>query len=184
MSNPRICRPGSCTPSCTAHERRDGCLTLVGQYFFILLTGSLFAGCGPVYTYLNNDEKFERHLTLPMSKEEVQHTLGTPSLMLQREEGRLLIWEYRLYPRYHWVRELVACPFTVWLGGCLFYPAIGVSDPLYPEGYYVVLYDDQLCTWGSLKIVSESTTCRSKPQTPKFDAEPSSIAPPGSHPLP
>lgn len=184
MSNHRICRPGSRTPSCAARERPGVCLTLVGQYFFILLAGSLFAGCGPVYTYLNNDEKFERRLTLPMSKEEVQHTLGTPSLMLQREEGRLLIWEYRLYPRYHWVRELVACPFTVWLGGCLFYPAIGVSDPSYPEGYYVVLYDDQLCTWGSREIVSESKTCRSKPQTPKFDAEPSSMAPPGSHPPP
>ena len=157
---------------------------MVGQYFFILLAGTssgVVARCTPT---LNNDEKFERRLTLPMSKEEVQHTLGTPSLMLQRKESRLLIWEYRLYPRYHWVRELVACPFTVWLGGCLFYPAIGVSDPSYPDGYYVVLYDDQLCTWGSLEIVSESTTCRSKPQTPKFDAEPSLIAPPGSHPLP
>ena len=153
----------------------------IGRGFFSLLVVSLLAGCGPVYTYLNNDDKFERHLALPMSREEVQDELGTPALSLQREEGRLLIWEYRLYPRYHWAQELAACPFTIWLGGCLFYPAIGVSDPLYPEAHYVVLYDDQLCTWGTLDMVSASTTCRVTPPKPGAD-EPSSLL--SSHSLP
>ena len=84
---------------------------------------------------------------------------------IMREEQIRLATEGRSVVAYHCPccdrneYGTVACPFTAWLGGWLFYPAIGVGDPNYPKPFYVVFFEDQLCLWGTLDIVSEGTDC-------------------------
>jgi hypothetical protein len=116
-------------------------------------------GCGVVYSFVHHEDRLDTPLSLIMTKTDVEETLGKPAKVV-RDNGQLLVWEYRLYPRYHWAKELLACPFTAWLGGCFIYPAIGVGDPNYPRPFYVVLYDDRLCVWGTLEVVSASTACQ------------------------
>ena len=130
-----------------------------------LCVGSLLAvvscfqvGCGVVYSYEHSESRLAQPLSMLMTKTDVDQVLGEPGKVV-KDNGRILVLEYRLYSRYHWMKELVACPFTAWLGGCLFYPAIGVGDPNYPKPFYVVFYEDQLCTWGTLDMVTESKTC-------------------------
>jgi len=119
-------------------------------------------GCGVVYSYVNNEDKFEKPLSMLMTKSDVEDILGKPGKVV-KDNGRIVVWEYRLYSRYHWVKELFACPFTAWLGGCFFYPSIGVGDPNYPSPYFVVLQDDHLCVWGPLEFVNTSKTCQAPP---------------------
>jgi len=135
-----------------------------------LCIGSLLAvvcgfhfGCGVVYSYKHSETRLSQPLSMLMTKNDVDQVLGEPGKVV-KDNGRILVLEYRLYSRFHWMKELVACPFTAWLGGCLFYPAIGVSDPNYPKPFYVVFYEDQLCLWGTLDGVSESTTCHGSPK--------------------
>lgn len=135
---------------------RDMCLVTI-----ILSLG----GCGVVYSYVHNEDKLDQPLSMLMTQTDVETTLGKPGKVV-RDDGQILVWEYRLYSRYHWVKELVACPFTAWLGGCFFYPAIGVRDPNFPRAFYVVLYDDQLCIWGTLEAVQTSTACHSQVAVP------------------
>lgn len=116
-------------------------------------------GCGVMYSYVHNEDRLEQPFSMLMTKTDVDAVLGDPGKVV-KDNGRIQVWEYRLYSRYHWMKELVACPFTAWLGGCLLYPSIGVGDPNYPKAFYVVLYDDHLCLWGTLELISESTTCR------------------------
>lgn len=120
------------------------------------------SGCGVVYSYKHSEDRLKQPLSMMMTKSDVDQVLGEPGKVV-KDNGRILVLEYRLYSRYHWMKELVACPFTAWLGGCLFYPAIGVGDPNYPKPFYVVFYEDQLCLWGTLDGVSESTTCNGSP---------------------
>lgn len=129
-------------------------------YFSLLLAAvSCFqVGCGVVYSYKHSEDRLEQPLSMMMTRNDVDRVLGEPGKVV-KDNGRILVLEYRLYSRYHWMKELVACPFTAWLGGCLFYPAIGASDPDYPKPFYVVFYEDQLCLWGTLDMVSDSTTC-------------------------
>ena len=115
-------------------------------------------GCGVVYSYKHNETRLSQPLSVLMTKNDVDQVLGEPGKVVE-DNGRILVLEYRLYSHYHWMKELVACPFTAWLGGCLFYPAIGAGDPNYPKPFYVIFYEDQLCLWGTLDMVSESTTC-------------------------
>ena len=135
-----------------------------------LCIGSLLAvvcgfhfGCGVVYSYKHSETRLSQPLSMLMTKNDVDQVLVEPGKVV-KDNGRILVLEYRLYSRYHWMKELVACPFTAWLGGCLFYPAIGVGDPNYPKPFYVVFYEDQLCLWGTLDGVSESTTCHGSPK--------------------
>ena len=135
-----------------------------------LCIGSLLAvvcgfhfGCGVVYSYKHSETRLSQPLSMLMTKNDVDQVLGEPGKVV-KDNGRILVLEYRLYSRFHWMKELVACPFTAWLGGCLFYPAIGVGDPNYPKPFYVVFYEDQLCLWGTLDGVSESTTCHGSPK--------------------
>ena len=131
-----------------------------------LLVGAMlssFWGCGVVSSYRNNIDKLDERLSQPMTSTDVVKAIGEPAHVIKKDR-HIEVWEYRLYPRYHWAKELLTCPFTAWLGGCLFYPAIGVSDPDYPPAYYVVFYDFQLCVWGTLDGVSESTTCYAPPK--------------------
>jgi hypothetical protein len=106
-----------------------------------LCAGSLLAvtsffhfGCGVVYSYNHNEDRLAQPLSMLMTKTDVDHVLGEPGKVV-KDNGKILLLEYRLYPRYHWIKELLACPFTAWLGGCLFYPAIGVGDPNYPKPF-------------------------------------------------
>jgi hypothetical protein len=131
-----------------------------------LCVGSLLAvmcsfhfGCGVVYSYNHNEDRLARPLSMLMTKNDVDQVLGEPGKVV-KDNGKILILEYRLYPRYHWMKELVACPFTAWLGGCLFYPAIGVGDPNYPKPFYVVFYEEELCRWGTLEVVTENSSCQ------------------------
>jgi hypothetical protein len=131
-----------------------------------LCAGSLLAvmcffhfGCGVVYSYNHSESRLAQPLSTLMTKSDVDQVLGEPGKAV-KDNGKMLVLEYRLYSRYHWMKELVACPFTAWLGGCLFYPAIGVGDPNYPKAFYVVFYEEELCSWGTLDVVSESTTCQ------------------------
>jgi hypothetical protein len=116
-------------------------------------------GCGVVYSYVHNEDQLEKPLSMLMTKSDVDATLGEPGKVV-RDNGRILVLEYRVYSRCHWVKELAACPFTAWLGGCFLYPAIGIGDPDYPRGFYVLLYDDYLCVWGTLEGVSASQSCQ------------------------
>jgi hypothetical protein len=124
----------------------------------LLVFISTLPGCGVVYSYVHNVDRLDSPLSLLMTKSDLEDTLGKPEKVV-RDNGHIVVWEYRLYSRHHWVKELFACPFTAWLGGCFLYPAIGVGDPNYPRPFYVVLYDDRLCVWGRIEVVSESTTC-------------------------
>ena len=132
---------------------------------WLLVIMLVLPGCGVVYSYVHNEDKFEKPLSLLMTQTDVEATLGEPGKVV-RDNGQILVWEYRLYSRYHWVKELVACPFTAWLGGCFFYPAIGVRDPNYPKPYYVVLYNDRLCVWGTLEAVRATTACHTHSAVP------------------
>ena len=124
---------------------------------FIMLLS--LSGCGVYYTYLNNEEKSERPLSMVMTRADVEETLGEPKRVI-RDNGHVQVLEYRLYSRYHWMKEVLACPFTAWLGGCLIYPSIGASDPDYPEPFYVVLHEGHLCVWGPLEAITASDTCQ------------------------
>jgi hypothetical protein len=112
-----------------------------------------------MYSYEHNEDKLESPFSMLMTKSDVQDMLGEPGKVV-KDNGRILVWEYRLYSKYHWMKEIVACPFTAWLGGCLFYPSIGVGDPSYPKPFYVVFHEDKLCLWGTLDMISKSTTCQ------------------------
>ena len=130
----------------------------------LVLVLLVLSGCGVVYSYKyteDNIDNIEKPLSFTMTKNDLEKTLGKPKVI--RDNGRILVLEYRLYPRYHWVKELFACPFTAWLGGCLFYPAIGVGDPNYPKPYYVIFSDDRLCLWGPFEFVNTSKTCQAPP---------------------
>ena len=122
----------------------------------------VLSGCGVVYSYKHTEDNIEKPFSFIMTKSDLEDELGKPEQVV-RDSGRILVLEYRLYPRFHWVKELVACPFTAWLGGCLFYPAIGVGDPNYPRPYYVLLFDDRLCLWGSFEFVNTSKSCQAPP---------------------
>jgi hypothetical protein len=124
----------------------------------VAMVSSFQFGCGVVYSYKHSEDRLAQPLSMMMTKNDVDKVLGAPGKVV-KDNGRILVLEYRLYSRYHWMKELVACPFTAWLGGCLFYPSIGAGDPNYPKPFYVVFYEDQLCLWGTLDMVSESATC-------------------------
>ena len=117
------------------------------------------AGCGVYHTYVNNVEKSERPLSLVMTRADVEKTLGEPKRVI-RDNGHVQVLEYRLYSRYHWMKEVLACPFTAWLGGCLIYPSIGANDDDYPDPFYVVLHEGRLCVWGHLETITASETCQ------------------------
>jgi len=123
-----------------------------------LLTLLTLPGCGVIYSYVNNEDKLDERLSVPMSKEQVLEKLGKPDKVLV-DDGRQITWEYPLYSRYHWVKELIACPISVIAGGCIFYPYVGSfvgnTDP-----HYVVMIDEQLCTWGPRSVVTTRKTCK------------------------
>ena len=123
-----------------------------------LLTLLFLPGCGVIYSYINNEDKLDDRLSVPMSREQVLDKLGKPDKVIT-DDGRQITWEYPLYSRYHWVKELLLCPISVWVGGCILYPYVGIlvgnTDP-----HYVVLLEEQLCMWGPRSVVNTRKTCK------------------------
>jgi PDZ domain len=113
----------------------------------LCLAGSLSA-CGVAYTIIKSESKLDR-LVVPMTKAAVIDQIGRPDRVL-RDDGRLLVWEYSLTARKQWLYELILCPVSIWVGGCIFYPFTNIAAEHQREyPYHVVLVNDELCAWGT-----------------------------------
>jgi hypothetical protein len=100
------------------------------------------------YTIIKSESKLDR-LAVPMTKAEVIDQIGRPDRVL-RDDGRLLVWEYSLTARKQWLYELILCPASIWVGGCIFYPFTNIAAEHQREyPYHVVLVNDELCAWGA-----------------------------------
>ncbi len=123
------------------------CSRLVTVAIVFCLASSLSA-CGVAYTIIKSESKLDR-LAVPMTKAEVIDQIGRPDRVL-RDDGRLLVWEYSLTARKQWLYELILCPVSIWIGGCIFYPFTNVAAEHQREyPYHVVLVNDELCAWGT-----------------------------------
>ena len=123
------------------------CSRLATVVIAVCLAGSLSA-CGVAYTIIKSESKLDR-LTVPMTKAEVIDQIGRPDRVL-RDDGRLLVWEYSLTARKQWLYELILCPVSIWVGGCIFYPFTNIAAEHQREyPYHVVLVNDELCAWGA-----------------------------------
>lgn len=123
------------------------CSRLATVVIAVCLAGSLSA-CGVAYTIIKSESKLDR-LAVPMTKAEVIDQIGRPDRVL-RDDGRLLVWEYSLTARKQWLYELILCPASIWVGGCIFYPFTNIAAEHQREyPYHVVLVNDELCAWGA-----------------------------------
>jgi hypothetical protein len=123
------------------------CSRLATVVIAVCLAGSLSA-CGVAYTIIKSESKLDR-LAVPMTKAEVIDQIGRPDRVL-RDDGRLLVWEYSLTARKQWLYELILCPVSIWVGGCIFYPFTNIAAEHQREyPYHVVLVNDELCAWGA-----------------------------------
>lgn len=119
---------------------------------------ALLSGCGVGYTIIKSEAKLDR-LTVPMTKAQVIEKVGYPDRVL-RDDGRMLIWEYSLTARRQWLYELLYCPLSVVIGGCLFYPITNIASDQREYPHHVVLIDNELCAWGSpTAIMQRRRTC-------------------------
>src|SRR5262245_27242655 len=97
----------------------------------------VLSACGVAYSYKYTEDNInnsERPLSFTMTKHDLEEALGKPKVI--QDNGRIMVHEYRLYPRYHWVKELVACPSTPCLGPPLFSPAIPLPHPTHPPPHH------------------------------------------------
>jgi hypothetical protein len=135
-------------------------LTLV-----IVGLASTLSACGVAYTIVKSESKLDR-LAVPMTKAEVIEQIGRPDRVL-RDDGRLLVWEYSLTARKQWLYELVLCPISIWIGGCIFYPFTNLAAEYQREyPYHIVLVNDELCAWGApAAILQRRRTCASSGTT-------------------
>lgn len=99
------------------------------------------SACGVLLPYAYDAATLD-HLSVSMSKDEVLKKLGRPDHIVQ-EDGRLTVWEYRLYAKHEWFGYLIHCP---WHPFCYF-PA----EP--PLPYFVALQNGQVCLWGDPGLV-------------------------------
>lgn len=139
----------------------------------VLLLCAALSGCGAVYSYVNNEDKLDDRLRVPMTKKEVLAELGKADNVL-RDDGRTIVWEYKLYSRHAWVAEIVSCPFAVFSGGCIFYPWGSVVFSEYPKKQYAMLIDDNLCRWGNWSVISTRKTCMEPSVAKVAPSQPSS----------
>src|SRR5204863_3173792 len=120
----------------------------IGCWIGLALLVSACSGCGVLYTVVKSESKLDR-LAVPMTKAEVIDQIGRPDRVL-RDDGRLLVWEYSLTARKQWLYELILCPVSIWVGGCIFYPFTNIAAEHQREyPYHVVLVNDELCAWGA-----------------------------------
>jgi hypothetical protein len=87
-------------------------------------------------------KKLDDRLAVSQSKEQVLKELGKPDRVVQ-DDGRQVVWEYRMYPRGEWVGYLVHCPFHPYC----YFPAES------PSPYYLALQEGKLCMWGTPDVV-------------------------------
>lgn len=99
-------------------------------------------GCGVALPYVYDAGALDERLALTMTKAQVRKQLGNPDRVVQ-ENGRQVVWEYRLYPKGEWIGYLVHCPFHPY---CYF-----PGEP--PSPYYLAFQQDQLCLWGLPDVV-------------------------------
>ena len=111
----------------------------------VLVAG--LTGCGLAYTIVNSESKLDR-LTGSMTKAQVVHEIGEPDKVL-RDDGRVVVWEYRLNTRKQWLYELSLCPVSILIGGCIFYPFTNwVAEHEREHPVHLILVNDELCVWG------------------------------------
>lgn len=136
----------------------------MGRIVIILSLGLslLLHGCGPIYTAIYSETDLDK-LSVPMTKAEVQKILGRPDKVVQDDE-RALVWQYTLYDRYTWLKELAVCPIAIVYLACIFYPYSNLatslgSKPAWQDNYHVVFAGDQLCLWGRPSAIQHRTQC-------------------------
>ncbi|MDH4237515.1 MAG: hypothetical protein OEV17_09750, partial [Nitrospira sp.] len=112
----------------------------------MLMLSALLSGCGLGYTIIKSEAKLDQ-LTVPMTKAQVLEKIGYPDRVF-RDDGRMLIWEYSLTARKQWAYELLYCPLSVVIGGCLFYPFTNIASDQREQQHHVILIDNELCAWG------------------------------------
>lgn len=100
------------------------------------------SGCGVVLPYLYDAETLDKHLAVSMSRADVLKQLGRPYVVVLENEHQA-IWEYRLYANREWLSYLVHCPF--------FPNCYMPGEP--PVPYYVAFRKDELCLWGTPRVV-------------------------------
>lgn len=103
-----------------------------------------------MYMSIYDEDRLDRNLSTPMSKEQVLESLGKPDDVLV-DDGHTLVWEYRLYRREASVRNL---PMVLIWGLGLVVPG---EDRKVRK--WVVLTDDRLCKWGNPSVVTTRATC-------------------------
>src|SRR5689334_21800735 len=96
-----------------------------GLMVLTLLCLISFSACGVAYTVVKSESKLDK-LSVPMTKAQVVEEIGRPDRVL-RDDGRLLVWEYSLTARKQWLYELILCPVSIWVGGCIFYPFTNIA---------------------------------------------------------
>lgn len=99
-------------------------------------------GCGVVLPYLYDASVLDDRLTLTMTRAQVRDQLGKPERVVL-DDGSRVVWEYQLYAKREWTGYLIHCPFHPYC----YFPGESSSP------YYVAFRDDQLCLWGSPKVV-------------------------------
>lgn len=118
----------------------------------------LLSGCGVGYTIIKSEAKLDR-LAVPMTKAQVIEKVGYPDRVL-RDDGRMLVLEYSLTARKQWLYELLYCPLSVWIGGCVFYPFTNIASDQREYPQHVVFIDNELCAWGPpAAIMQRRRTC-------------------------
>src|SRR5688572_3455279 len=154
-----------CVRSATLHAMsqppEEAWFRFTGSCTFILalIVPTVFFGCGLAYTIVKSESKLD-NLSVPMTKRQVVDEIGRPD-RVRRDDGRMLVWEYSLTARRHWLYELGLCPVSVWIGGCIIYPFTNVAmehEREYP--HHVVLVNEELCAWGTpAAILQRRRTC-------------------------
>lgn len=116
----------------------------------LLFSILIVSGCAPVWMSIYDEDRLEKNLAIPMTKEQVREAVGKPDDVLV-DDGHTLVWEYRLYRREAAVGNL---PLVLAWGFGLIVPG---EDRKVKK--WVVLNDDQLCMWGNPSVVTTRKTC-------------------------
>jgi hypothetical protein len=133
-------------------------LYAVAQTVAAVMIVALLSGCGLGYTIIKSEAKLDR-LTVPMTKAQVLENIGYPDRVL-RDDGRMLVWEYSLTARKQWAYELLYCPLSMVIGGCLVYPFTNIASDQREYPHHVILIDNELCAWGPpAAIMQRRRTC-------------------------
>ena len=118
---------------------------------FLLLVLLALTGCAPIYMSIYDEDRLNRSLSIPMTKEQVLDAIGKPDELIV-DDGRTIVWQYDLYPSDAPIRGIILCPLSFGVG-CL----VPLRSSLRP--HWVVLIAGQLCRWGNRSVASTRSTC-------------------------